>query len=78
VVRYEHGQHFHYHTDAGEKDNPSRGRMVTALFYLNEAFDGGEDSPPWLLYALLYALFSTLLSTPDPLSLQTEHRLTHN
>ena len=46
VVRYTAGQHYHYHLDAGDETNPSKGRFVTALFYLNDDLDGGATNFP--------------------------------
>ena len=45
VLRYLPGEHYHYHTDTG--GSPSiAGRALTALFYLNHNFSGGETNFP--------------------------------
>ena len=45
VLRYLPGEHYHYHTDTG--GSPSiAGRALTALFYLNQNFSGGETNFP--------------------------------
>lgn len=45
VLRYLPGEHYHYHTDTG--GSPSiAGRALTALFYLNGNFSGGETNFP--------------------------------
>lgn len=45
VLRYQPGEHYHYHTDTG--GSPSiAGRALTALFYLNHNFSGGETNFP--------------------------------
>jgi hypothetical protein len=45
VLRYLPGEHYHYHSDTGGAPN-IRGRAITALFYLNDAYEGGRTNFP--------------------------------
>jgi hypothetical protein len=45
VLRYRPGEHYHYHTDTGGAPHIA-GRALTALFYLNSNFSGGQTNFP--------------------------------
>ena len=45
VLRYGAGDHYHYHLDNGGGSAIS-GRVLTALVYLNDNFEGGETNWP--------------------------------
>ena len=45
IIRYQAGQHYHYHTDTGGSSQIA-GRAITVLVYLNDDFEGGQTSFP--------------------------------
>uniref|UniRef100_A0A7S2BWW0 Fe2OG dioxygenase domain-containing protein n=1 Tax=Haptolina brevifila TaxID=156173 RepID=A0A7S2BWW0_9EUKA len=45
VLKYEAGDHYHYHLDNGGAAH-IKGRALTALVYLNDDFEGGETNWP--------------------------------
>ena len=75
VVRYGPGQHYVYHLDhpVGSRD-PQAWRHATALFYLNEGFEGGCTNWPMVSRKGTMHRVQQVLGTFN--NCQTEHGLT--
>lgn len=77
IIRYRPGQQYHPHHDAVGVAEPERRRQLTALIWLNDAYDGGETEFPDLGVAVRGAVGDMILFRNVTAALDPDPRMVH-
>lgn len=77
IIRYRPGQQYHPHHDAVGVARPERRRQLTALIWLNDAYEGGETDFPDLGVAVRGAVGDMILFRNVTDTLEPDPRMIH-